>query len=79
MKMLEQLRTSKGITCTFVANQLNISRDRLRRIEKEEVPLPAEFIPFLSDLYNVSYKKLIEGRIMDERNNIRASEGLRKA
>lgn len=69
MKMLEELRVNKGISCTFVAGNLKISRNRLRRIENEEVQLPAEFIPFLSKLYGVSYKKLIEGRNKNEWGN----------
>lgn len=77
--MLERLRTSKGITCTFVAKQLKIDRGTLRRIEKGEAVLPAEFIPFLSSLYGATYKEIIEGRLNDEQNNFRASEGLRKA
>lgn len=79
MMMLEELRTSKGITCTFVAKHLKIDRGTLRRIEKGEAALPAEFIPFLSSLYGVTYKEIIEGRVKDERNNIRTSEGLRQA
>jgi transcriptional regulator with XRE-family HTH domain len=77
--MLERLRTSKGITCTFVAKQLKIDRSTLRRIEKGETALPAEFIPFLSSLYGVTYKEIIEGRVRDEQNNFGLSEGLRKA
>lgn len=69
MEMLERLRVDKGITCTFVAKQLKIDRGTLRRIEKGESLLPAEFIPFLSNLYGVSYKYIIEGRIKNERNN----------
>lgn len=61
--MLKELRKSKGITATFVANKLNISRDRLERIESGQVPLPTEFLPVLSELYNISCSELIERRV----------------
>jgi len=64
-KNLEELRTSKGITATFVAKKLKISRDRLRRIENGEVYLPTEFIPILSTLYGVTNNKIIERRIKE--------------
>ncbi|NFN09376.1 helix-turn-helix transcriptional regulator [Clostridium botulinum] len=61
--MLKKLRISKGITSTFVAKKLKISRDRLRRIEKNEAMLPTEFIPILSELYGVTWKKIISWRV----------------
>jgi len=78
MKMLERLRVERGISCTFVASNLKISRNRLRRIENEEVTLPAEFIPFLSNLYGISYKEVIEGRTKNEQNGKKINKGLRK-
>jgi transcriptional regulator with XRE-family HTH domain len=52
-----------------VASQLNISRDRLRRIEKGESQLPVEFIPTLSRIYGITYSEIIEGIITDKENN----------
>lgn len=63
--MLKELRKNKGITSTFVANKLSISRERLKRIEDGKVTLPAEFIPTLAGLYNVSYEKIIDGRVAE--------------
>jgi len=62
---MKQLRKSKGITATFVANQLGISRDRLARIENGEVTLPTEFIPTLAELYGVSNEEIIKRRIKE--------------
>lgn len=61
--MLKTLRTRKGITLSFVAEKLNISRDRLRRIETGKSSLPAEFVPILSDLYGVDAKEILERRV----------------
>lgn len=63
--MLKNLRISKGITSTFVANTLNISRDRLRRIEENQVMLPVEFIPNLSKLYGVTCKQIMDWRVVE--------------
>ncbi|ADL49954.1 helix-turn-helix domain-containing protein [Clostridium cellulovorans] len=63
--MLKELRINKGITCTFVAKKLKISRDRLRRIEEGEVMLPAEFVPVLAELYGVTYEELINRRAQE--------------
>lgn len=60
--MLGNLRTNKGITSTFVAQKLGISRDRLKRIEENKAMLPAEFVPILADLYGISCKTIIEER-----------------
>lgn len=58
--MLKDLRKSKRFTQTFVANKLNISRDRLNRIEIGQVDLPARFIPILSEIYNVDELEIIQ-------------------
>jgi transcriptional regulator with XRE-family HTH domain len=63
--MLKELRTSKGIPITFVANLLGISRDRVRNIEACKSELPCEFIPALSNLYGVSYQAIIDGRVKE--------------
>ena len=63
--MLKELREGKGITKTFVANKLNISRDRMGRIESGEVTLPAEFVPVLAKLYNTNYNDIIEWRVKE--------------
>ena len=63
--MLKELRTSKGITQTFVASKLNISRDRMGRIENGEVTLPAEFVPVLAELYNVKFNDIIDWRVKE--------------
>ena len=60
---MKELREQKGITSTFVAKKLQISRDRLKRIEELEVTLPVEFLPDLCNIYGVSYDELIERRI----------------
>lgn len=77
--MLERLRVNKGITCTFVAKELKISRDRLRKIEREESQLPAEFIPFFSKLYGVGYIELIDGRGKNERDSKKTNKRFRQA
>lgn len=61
--MLKTLRTRKGITLSFVAEKLNISRDRLRRIENGKSSLPVEFVPVLSNLYGVDTKEILERRV----------------
>lgn len=66
---MERIRKSQGRTCCYVASQLNISRDRLRRIEKGESQLPVEFIPTLSRIYGITYSEIIEGIITDKENN----------
>ena len=58
--MLKDLRKNKRFTQTFIADKLNISRDRLNRIETGQVDLPARFIPILSKLYNVSELEIIK-------------------
>lgn len=63
--MLKELRKSKGITITFVANKLDISRDRLRRIEENKAMLPVEFIPYLSELYGVKPTKIMDWRVSE--------------
>lgn len=65
--MLKELRTSNGITSSFIAKKLGISRDRLRRIENNKAMLPAEFIPILSNIYGVSYKQMIDRRVEEWR------------
>ena len=60
---MKELRRSKGITATFVAKKLGISRDRLSRIENGDSSLPAEFIPVLSYLYGVTPDEIIERRV----------------
>jgi len=63
--MLRKLRTNKGITSTFVAQNLKISRDRLRRIEENKVMLPVEFLPYLSKLYGVTCKQIMDWRVLE--------------
>ncbi|NFO40346.1 helix-turn-helix transcriptional regulator [Clostridium botulinum] len=60
---MKELRERKGITSTFVAKKLHISRDRLKRIEELEVTLPVEFLPDLCEMYGVSYDELIDRRV----------------
>lgn len=60
---MKELRERKGIKSTFVAKKLNISRDRLKRIEELEVTLPVEFLPDLCEMYGVSYNELIDRRV----------------
>ena len=60
---MKELRTSKGISVSFVAKKLGISRNRLYKIENGETTLPAEFIPVLSYLYGVTPDEIIERRV----------------
>lgn len=62
---MKELRKNKGITATFVAKQLGISRDRLNRIENGAVSLPTEFIPILSNLYGVTSDEIIRRRVKE--------------
>jgi len=64
-KMLKELRIGKGITQTFVAGKLDISRDRMGRIENGEVTLPTEFIPVLAELYGVNFNDIIDWRVKE--------------
>lgn len=58
--MLEEIRKKRGITQKFIAKKLNISRDRLSRIEKGISELPTRFLPVLKEHYGISYQELID-------------------
>ncbi|MEG0133815.1 MAG: helix-turn-helix transcriptional regulator [Clostridium sp.] len=62
---MKELRKNKGITASFVAEKLSISRDRLARIESGQVMLPTEFVPLLAKLYGVTNDEIIERRIKE--------------
>lgn len=62
---MKELRKSKGITATFMANKLKISRDRFKRIEDCKSMLPVEFIPTLSEIYGIKYDELVERRVKE--------------
>ena len=63
--ILKELRTNKGITQTFVASKLKISRNRMGRIENGEATLPVEFVPILAELYNVKFNDIIDWRVKE--------------
>lgn len=62
---MKELRKSKGITCTFMANKLKISRDRFKRIEECKSVLPVEFVPVICEIYGITHEELIARRMKE--------------
>ena len=62
---MKELREERHLSLSYVASQLNITRDRLRAIEKCESYLPIEFLPTLSKLYCTTKNKIVERRIKE--------------
>ncbi|MDU4882963.1 helix-turn-helix transcriptional regulator [uncultured Clostridium sp.] len=58
--MLRELRKNRGISSVFIAKNLGISRDRLRRIENGISELPVDFLPKMSTMYGVTSDEVIE-------------------
>lgn len=57
-KTLRELRISKGISPSFVANKLNVSHRHFSRIENGEGYLTKERIKILARLYNTTTLKI---------------------
>lgn len=58
--MLKELRESKGIPASFVAEKLGISRETLRSMEAGEVSPRLDWIPILSFLYGVTVEEIVK-------------------
>lgn len=59
--MLMALRESKGISISFVAETLGISRDTVKRLENGITEMRVDWLPKLSYLYGVTKEELMEG------------------
>ena len=64
--MLKELRISKGIPFSFVAEKLNIDRGTVRKLENGETELKVDWVPTLSYLYGIEKEELIK-RYLEEK------------
>ena len=65
--MLKELRISKGISASFVAKKLGISRDTVRNMETGRTSPKLDWIPTLSFLYGISIEELINGYLKEKK------------
>lgn len=71
-KRVRELRTSKGISATFVAKNVGLSRSMMSAIELEKCNVTVPQLVALSDFFNVSIDYLVKGESNETSNRATA-------
>jgi transcriptional regulator with XRE-family HTH domain len=57
-ELIHKLRKERQLTLKYVAKKLNIDLSMLSKIEKGERQVQSHMIPYLSELFDLDYKKI---------------------